>query len=157
MSEKRTGDIPTTTKSTGATSVIDTVRANTLKIIDESVKAQPQYALGMTNLQNDFAQTYRNFVDTAFNVQKQIAQNLNIPENQQVSEAVVKQSNEITSNILRSIGTYNQLAINAIDATRENSKIFNSTAEAVTEFNTNVVKAWTNFWALQQHQFTKAF
>lgn len=156
MSEKRKDETPTTTRNTAA-NVIDSTRDNTLRIIDEVVKAQPQYAQAITNLQTDFIQTCRDFVQTAFDTERQVVQNLNIPQNQQVSEALARQSNEITTNVLGSIGTYNQLAVNAIDAARENTKIFNKTVDAVTDFNANIVKAWTNFWALQQHQFMKAY
>jgi superfamily II helicase len=157
MSEKRKDEIPTSTRSAGTTNVIDTARDNTLRIIDEVAKAQPQYAQAMTNLQTDFIQTCRNLVQTAFDTERQVIQNLNIPQNAQVSEVVARQSNEITSNVVRAMGTYNQLSVNAIDAARENTKIFSGTVDAVTEFNANIVKAWTNFWSLQQHQFTKAF
>jgi hypothetical protein len=111
----------------------------------------------MTNLQTDFIQTCRDFVQTAFETERQVIQNLNIPQNHQVSEVVVRQSNEITNNVVRAMGTYNQLAVNAIDAARENTKIFNRTVDAVTDFNANIVKPWTNYWSLQQHHFTKAF
>jgi len=156
MSEKRKDEIPTATKAT-PTTVIDTARDNTLRIIDEVAKAQPQYAQAITNLQTDFIQTTKNFVQTAFETQRQLVQNLNVPQNAQISELVSRQSNEITNNAVRAIGTYNQLAVNSIDAARENAKIFNRTVDAVTEFNTNIVKAWTSYWASQQQQFTRAY
>jgi hypothetical protein len=153
MSESKRRD---DSSKTAATSVIDTARDNTLKILDEVAKTQPQYAQALSNLQTDFIQTTRNLVQTAFETQKQVAQNLNVPQNQQISELVARQSAEITGNIIRAFGTYNQLAINAIDAARENTKIFNRTVDAVTEFSTNIGKAWTNYWAMQQQQFTRA-
>jgi hypothetical protein len=154
MSESKRKDDAT---RTAATNVIETARDNTLRIIDEVAKAQPQYAQAVSNLQTDFIQTTKNFVQTAFETQRQLAQNLNIPQNQQISELVAKQTAEMTSNVIRAIGTYNQLSINAIDAARENTKIFNRTIDAVTDFSTNIVKAWTGYWASQQQQFTRAY
>lgn len=156
MSERqRKDEIPTSTRST--TSVNDTVRDNTLRIIDEVSKTQPQFSQALSNLQTDFIQSTRDFVQTAFNNQRQVSQNVNIPQNPQILDLVARQSTEVTDNITRAIGTYNQLAINAIDAARENNKIFNRTVDAVTDFNTNIVKAWTNYWATQQQQFTRAY
>jgi len=158
MSEsKRKDEISTTTKSNPTTNVIDAARENTLRIIDEVAKVQPQYSQALTNLQTDFIQTARNFVQTSFDAQRQVSQNINFPQNAQVSDLVARQSTELTNNVTRAIGTYNQLAINAIDAARENTKIFNRTVDAVTEFNTNIVKAWTSYWTSQQQQFTRAF
>jgi hypothetical protein len=67
-----------------------------------------------------------------------------------------RQSNEITNNTLRAVGINNQLAINALDLARENLKIYNRTAEAITDFNNNIAKACTVFsTAAQQQQFSK--
>jgi len=60
---------------------------------------------------------------------------------QQVSERIAKQPTDVTKNIIRSIGISNQLGVNAIDAARENVKIYNRTVEAVTDFNNNLLKA----------------
>ena len=154
MSEKRKEE--TSSKAT-QTSVIDTARDNTIRIIDEVAKANPQYSQAISNLQTDFIQTTKNFVQTAFEAEKQLVQSLNLPQNPQVSEAVARQSSEVTSNVVRAIGISNQLTINAIDAARENTKIFNRTIDTVTDFNTNILKAWTTYWASQQQQFTKGY
>jgi hypothetical protein len=154
MSEKRKEE--TSSKAT-QTSVIDTARDNTIRIIDEVAKANPQYSQAISNLQTDFIQTTKNFVQTAFEAEKQLVQSLNLPQNPQVSEAVARQSSEVTSNVVRAIGICNQLTINAIDAARENTKIFNRTIDTVTDFNTNILKAWTTYWASQQQQFTKGY
>jgi hypothetical protein len=156
MSESKRKDDTANTKTTVGT-VIDTARDNTLRVIDEVAKAQPQYAQAIGNLQTDLIHTAKSFVQTAFDTERQIAQNLNIPQNPQVSELVTRQSTEFTNNVTRAIGTYNQLAINVIDAARENAKIFSRTVDAVTEFNTNIAKAWTSYWAAQQQQFTRTF
>ena len=154
MSERqRKDEIPT--RTTG-TNVIDTVKDNTLRVIDEVSKASPQYSQAITNLQTDFLQTYRNFVQTAFDTQRQAVQNFNIPA-LPYGDILSKQSNEMTSNVIRALGTYNQLAVNMIDASRENTKIFSKTVDSVTDFNANVVKTWTNYWTSQQQQFTRAF
>jgi hypothetical protein len=49
-------------------------------------------------------------------------------------------------------GINNQMVINAIDAARENLKIYNRTVDAITDFNNNAAKAWTSFFSTQQQQ-----
>jgi hypothetical protein len=73
----------------------------------------------------------------------------------QVSEQITKKSAEITSNVIRSAGIFNQLSVNALDAARENVKIYNRTVDAVTDFN-NLLKTWTSYWSAQQQQFYRA-
>jgi hypothetical protein len=67
----------------------------------------------------------------------------------------VRQANEMTNNAIRAVGINNQLTINALDAARENLKIYNRSVDAVTEFNTNVAKAWTAFYSQAQQQFVR--
>jgi hypothetical protein len=154
MSEKRV------TKDEGTTSgtyeVTDTMRDNTLRIADEIAKIQPRFAQSIYNLQLDYIQTVRSMIETAFANQKQVASTLNIPQLPQVSEQITRRSAEITSNVIRSAGIFNQLGVNALDATRENVKIYNRTVDAVTDFNNNLLKMWTSYWSAQQQQVYRA-
>lgn len=154
MSEKRlTKDEGTTTRTN---EVIDAVRDNTLRVADEVAKIQPQFAQSISNLQLDYIQTVRSMIQTAFANQKQVASTLNIPQFPQVSEQIAKQSAEIANNVIRSVGIFNQLSVNGLDAARENVKIYNRTVDAITDFNNNLLKAWTSYWTAQQQQFYRA-
>jgi len=143
------------TPTTGASEVYDTVRENVIKVIDEMAKVQPQYAQSISNLQLDCIQTVKNTIQTAFSLQKQLAGNWNIAVPGTFTEQFAKQANEFTSNLIRTVVTNNQLTTNALDAARENVKIYSRTVDAITEFNTNVVKAWTSWYSAQQQQFIK--
>ncbi|MDQ3967238.1 MAG: hypothetical protein M3275_02445 [Thermoproteota archaeon] len=79
--------------------------------------------------------------------------NLNITVPSTCAEEFAKQSNEFTSNLIRTVGTNNQMTINTQAAARENVEIYNRTVDAITEFSTNVVRAWTSWYAAQQQQF----
>jgi hypothetical protein len=160
MSDKKTsrdeGTIITTTSK--ANDVSDTVRDNTLRIVDEVAKVQPQFAQSVSNLQLDNIQTVRSMIQTAFANQKQfIVHTPNIPQALQVSEAVSNQSTEMTNSIIRSVGIFNQLGITALDSAREHVNIYKRTVDAVTDFNNNILKAWTSYWnSQQQQQFHRA-
>jgi len=158
MSDKRTtsrdneGTTITTTTSR-ANEVSDVIRDNTLRIVDEVAKVQPQYAQAISNLQLDNIQAVRSMVQTAFANQKHVAADaMNIPQTLQVSEEVAKQSTEVTNSIIRSIGIFNQLGVTALDSARENVKIYGRTVDTLTDFNNNIVKAWTSYWSSPQHQ-----
>lgn len=152
MSEKKLAREGTSTRSNEA---IDAVSDNTVRIVDEVAKAQPQFAQSTANLQLDSIHTVKDTIQTAFANQKQVYSALNLAQFPQASEQVVKQTTEITNNVIRSIGIFNQLGINALDAARENVKIYNSTVDAVTDFNNNLLKAWTSYWSAQQQQFNR--
>lgn len=144
-------------KPTNRTAEInDNMRDNTLRVVDEIAKVQPQVVQSVSKLQQDTIETSRNMVKTAFDSQKQIASGLNDSVPPQVSEQISRQTNELTNNFVSAIGIYQHLLISALDAARENTKIYSKTVNAFTEYNTNIMNAWTSFWAAQQQQFNRA-
>ncbi|MDQ3969063.1 MAG: hypothetical protein M3275_11795 [Thermoproteota archaeon] len=160
MSDKRTtrDEVTTITTASKANDVSDIVRDNTLRIVDEVAKVQPQFAQSLSNLQLDNIQTVRSMIQTAFANQKQfIAHAPNVPEALQVSEAVANQSTEIANSVIRSVGIFNQLGVTALDSAREHVNIYKRTVDAVTDFNNNIVKAWTSYWNSQQQQQQQQF
>jgi hypothetical protein len=159
MSDKRTttrdNEVATVTIATAgrASELSDVIRDNTLRIVDEVAKVQPQFAQAISNLQLDNIQAVRSMIQTAFANQKQVAAHaLNVPQTLQVSEEIAKQSTEVTNSIIRSVGIFNQLGVTALDSARENVKIYGRTVDAVTDFNNNISKAWTSYWSSPQHQ-----
>jgi hypothetical protein len=143
-----------TKEETNTPNAIDAVKENFIRTVDEVAKVQPQYLQSISNLQLDYIQTTKNMIQTAFAAQKQVASNLNVPS-LPYADLFVRQANEMTNNSIRAVGINNQLTINALDAARENLKIYNRTVDAVTEFGTNVAKAWTAFYTQQAQQFTR--
>jgi uncharacterized protein YjgD (DUF1641 family) len=131
----------------------DAVKNNFLRSIDEIVKVQPQYSQSISNLQLDYIQTIKNTIQTAISAQKQLIGGLNIQLAAPYTDQFTKQSNEITNNAIRAVAINNELIINALEAARENLKIYNRTVDSVTEFNTNVGKAWTSLFSVQQQFF----
>ena len=133
--------------------IYDTVKNNYLRSIHEIVKVQTQYSHSISNLQLDYIQTIKNTIQTAISAQKQLISGLNIQLAAPYTEQFTKQSNEITNNAIRAVAINNELIINALEAARENLKIYNRTVDSVTEFNTNVGKAWTSLFSVQQQFF----
>jgi hypothetical protein len=156
MADKTSSDYNTTDKSQSRTDmrdVYETVKQNFLRTIDEIAKVQPQFSQSISNLQIDYIQTTKNMIQNVASTQKQFTSGLNIPAAGPYSEQFAKQSTELTNNTIRAVGINNQLTINALDAARENLKIYNRTIDAVTDFSTNIVKAWESFFSVQQQNF----
>ena len=145
--------IPTKDERT-VVDVSDTMRDNLIRTVDEFAKAQPQYSQSISNLQLDYIQTIKNMIQTLFSAQRQFANTLNVPS-VPYGEVFTRQSNEVTNNAIRSVGINNQLTINALDAARENLKIYNRTVDTLTDFYTNIARAWAMFYNQQQQQFAQ--
>ena len=151
---KSKDDTTTTTRSTEATNLYDTLKQNYIRVIDEFTKAQPQYTQSVSNLQLDYIAATKNTIQNMVSAQKMLASNGNVPiVTPPYTDEFVKQSNEITENIVRAVRINNQLTVNAINAAAENFRTLNRTIESVTEFNTSAAKAWNSFLTGQQQQF----
>ena len=162
MLDKRTtrDEGTTITTTSKANDVSDIVRDNALRIVDEVAKVQPQFAQSISNLQVDNIQTVRSMIQTLFANHKQfIVHAPNFPQTLQMSEVVANQSTEITNSIIRSIGIFNQLGVTALDSAREHVNIYKRTVDAATDFNNDLLKAWTSYGNSQQQllqQFHRA-
>ena len=155
----------TTTTSTIAqdsSEIFDTYKQGVLKVTEEVSKFQPQYAQSISNLQQEYIQLTKEFVNKVFAAQRNWAgsnvtsTSTTFPTSTYApyAEQFRRQSNEITAQALSVFDTSNQLAINAINAARENVKLYGKAIDAVTEFNNNVVHAWSSFFSTEQrHQY----
>lgn len=140
----------------GLNNVYDSVKENLLRTVDEMAKAQPQYYQSISNLQLDYIQTAKNIIQTTVSTQKQLlGNNWSVNPSGPYAEQLVNQSNQFTNSTIGAVDVNNQLLINSLDTLRENLKVCNRTIDTVTEFNTNVVRAWNSFFksAQQQRQF----
>lgn len=143
------------------THIVDAANENFTKLVNEAGKVQPQYAQAISNLQQEYIEAVRNAIQTITSVERQFANsNSSNSNNVAVSDTAapyvqgfVKQSNDFTNNIIRIADINNQLAINALNALRENVKNANRTVEAIAEFNSNMARVWATSYSAVQQQF----
>jgi hypothetical protein len=160
MVDNKSKDESNTVESSSPIHVFDTVRENLVRAVDQIASVQPQYSQAFSNLQLDYIQTAKNVIQNTISAQKQLVGSWNIMpvSTTPYTEQFTRQTNEITNNTLRAVGINNQLVINAVDAARENLKVYNRTVDVVTEFSNNIAKACAAFSAAaqqQQQQFSK--
>ena len=152
----------TNTIAQDSSEIFDTYKQGVLKVTEEVSKFQPQYAQSISNLQQEYIQLTKEFVNKVFAAQRNWASSNNVTSTNNTTfptstyapyaEQFRRQSNEITAQALSVFDTSNQLAINAINAARENVKLYGKAMDAVTEFNNNVANAWSSFYSSAQRQ-----
>jgi hypothetical protein len=139
--------------------MLDVCKENMLRTVDEISKYQPQYAQSISNLQQDYLQVTKESINRAFAFQKSwyrnTARNSFTPTAGPYAEQYRKQSNEVTSQAFHAFDTANQLAIDSLNASRENIKLYSKTVETVTEYNANMANTWSNFYTSAQKQYVK--
>jgi hypothetical protein len=139
--------------------MLDTCKQNMLRTIDEISKYQPQYAQSISNLQQDYLQVTKESINRTFAIQKSwyrnTAKNSFTPIASPYAEQYRKQSDEATSQAFHVFDTANRLAIDSLNASRENIKLYSKTVETVTEYNANMANTWSNFFTSAQKQYVK--
>ena len=139
--------------------MLDTCKQNMLRAVDEISKYQPQYAQSISNLQQDCLQVTKESINRTFAIQKSwyrnTAKNSFTPIAAPYAEQYRKQSDEATSQAFHVFDTANQLAIDSLNASRENIKLYSKTVETVTEYNANMTNTWSNFYTSAQKQYVK--
>ena len=139
--------------------LLDTCKQNMLRTVDEISKYQPQYAQSISNLQQDYLQVTKETINRTFAIQKtwyrNTAKNSFTPMEGPYAEQYRKQSNEATSQAFHVFDAANQLAIDSLNASRENIKLYSKTVETVTEYNANLANTWSNFYTSAQKQYVK--
>ena len=138
--------------------ILDSCKQNMLRTIDEISKYQPQYAQSISNLQQEYLQATKDAVNRTFAIQKSWygnARNPYIPATVPYAEQFKKQSDEVTSQAFHVFGTANQLAIESLNAARENIKLYGKTCDTMAEYNANLANTWSNFYTSAQKQYSK--
>ena len=69
VDNKSKDDITTTTRSTEAANLYDTVKQNYIRIVDEFTKAQPQYTQSVSNLPPDYVAATKNTIQNTVSAQ----------------------------------------------------------------------------------------
>ena len=144
------------TKTRAADNLYDTINQSITRVVDEIAKAQPQYSQSISNLQLDYIQAIKSTVQNTLAAQKNITDargfNLNLPFANQYLEQLNNQTNEIANNVIKTFQVNNQVAVNSLDAARDNIRIYTRTTDAILEFNSNLAKAWTAFFSIPPQQ-----
>ena len=131
-----------------------------LKITEALSKFQPQYAQSISKLQEEYLQLTKEFVNKFFAAQRNwIGSNITSTNTTfptltytPYAEQFKRQSNEITAQALKVFDTSNQLAISALNASRENMKLYRWAMESMMAYNNNMANAWSVFLTPAQRQ-----
>ena len=154
VDSKSKDDATTTARPNGDVGKLyDVVNENFVKTVNELAKVQPKYGQSIHNTILAQIHTIKNVIHNTILAQKQLASGWNFPL--VYTEEFVKESDEITKNILNAIDVNNEIAVKSLDAITENFKTFNRTIDSFTEFNINTAKTWNSIYSAQQQQFLK--
>lgn len=110
------------------------------KYISEAEKSVPQYFESVTNYQKTFLNTWRNTLETVFDVQRKYTQKAQIST--QIPAASTKAIDNTTDGWINVAQIQEQYINAAIAVTEENVKRFYESSQAFAKFYNNIVESW---------------
>ena len=139
--------------------IFDDYKQGVLKLTEAISKFQPKYAEAISKLQQEYLQLTKEFVDKIFAALNwtggtNVSTNTTFPTIPYTpfAEQFRSQSNAIGEQALSVFDTSNRLAISALNAARENLKLYRSAMESMMEYNNNMANAWSAFLTPAQRQ-----
>src|SRR6476619_1266725 len=121
-------------------SEIETYKQGVLKFTEAISKFQPKYAEAISRIQEEYIQLTKGFVDKVFAAQRNwVGGNVASTTGTTVpswtytpyAEQFKRQSDQVSAQALSVFDTYNQQAINALNAATENLKLFGKAMESI--------------------------
>ncbi len=113
---------------------------NVDKFFNGIEKTIPSYHQSITDLQQEWLQTFENNIKSVVTLQQEFANKAGI--NTTVPEAALKAIRDTNEEIVKSYSVQNQVFLAAIDATKQNVKTFNDNAKSFADMNKNIMRYW---------------
>ncbi|TBR23735.1 MAG: hypothetical protein EPO63_05190 [Candidatus Nitrosotenuis sp.] len=113
---------------------------NVDKFFNGIEKTIPSYHQSITDLQQEWLQTFENNIKSIVTLQQEFANKAGI--NTTVPEAALKAIKDTNEEIVKSYSVQNQVFLAAIDATKQNVKTFNDNAKSFADMNKNIMRYW---------------
>ena len=107
-------------------------RENTDRFFNGIKQTVPQYHQAITNLQQEYLQTFESVLSTTLDAQKEFAKKLGFAST--IPDATLKIINDSTEELVRLQSVKTKIALAFIDATQNNIKSFNDNAKQFSDF-----------------------
>ncbi|MFQ6025645.1 MAG: hypothetical protein ACE5JT_03925 [Nitrosopumilaceae archaeon] len=115
-------------------------KQNVDRFFDNVEKVTPKYLQSITNLQQEYIESWKNAIDSTIALQREYANRTGINTN--VPQATLKVIRDTTEEATKVFTVQNQIALAAIDATEQNVKTFNDNAKSFADLNRNILQSW---------------
>ena len=109
-------------------------------LINGIKRSVPHYHQSITNVQQEYLQTYENLFDSSIALQKEFVKKLGITAN--IPHTTLKIIRDATEEFVKVSFIQNQMILVTIDATHQNIKTFNDNTESFAELTRNILQSW---------------
>jgi chloramphenicol O-acetyltransferase len=128
--------------------MIETIQNSIIDITNQVAKTQPQYAQSISNFQVEYLEATKKVIQNVSDFQSTLLENnWNNFDNRTASyaEQIRSKVNTLAENFVKACDIRNQIAINSIDISRENIKMYIQAMTSMETYNKNLINTWNSF------------
>jgi len=128
--------------------MIETIQNSIIDVTNQVAKAQPQYAQSISNFQVEYLEATKKVIQNVSDFQSTFLENnWNNFDNRSASyaEQIRSQVNTLAENFVKTCDIWNQIAINSIDISKENIKMYIQAMTSMETYNKNLINTWNSF------------
>jgi len=128
--------------------MIETIQNSIIDITNQVAKTQPQYAQSISNFQVEYLEATKKVIQNVSDFQSTFLENnWNNFDNRTASyaEQIRSKVNTLAENFVKACDIRNQIAINSIDISRENIKMYIQAMTSMETYNKNLINTWNSF------------
>jgi len=128
--------------------MIETIQNSIIDITNQVAKTQPQYAQSISNFQVEYLEATKKVIQNVSDFQSTFLENnWNNFDNRTASyaEQIRSKVNTLAENFVKACAIRNQIAINSIDISRENIKMYIQAMTSMETYNKNLINTWNSF------------
>jgi len=111
------------------------------------IREVPKYHQSITDLQQQYIQTWENTMKSMLAIQKEVAIKTGIQAN--IPAEATNTIKETNNGFNKAYSIQNQILQTSLDTTNQNIKTFNDNAKAFTDLNKNIIQSWINVFTLR--------
>jgi hypothetical protein len=135
-------------KDTRIQGIIETMQNSLFDITNEIAKVQPRYAQSISNFQAEYLEATKMVIQTLSNFESSLVKFSWINSDNRSSfytDQIKNQVTTLTENIIKTFDFWNQIALDSIDISKENIKIYTEAMTSMDTHNRDLINSWNSF------------
>jgi hypothetical protein len=128
--------------------IIETMQNCLFDITNEIAKVQPRYAQSVSNFQAEYLEATKMVIQTFTNFQSTLIKFswINFDNRSTLyTDQIKNQVTMLTENIIKTFDIWNQITLDSIDISKENTKIYTEAMTSMDIHNRDLISSWNSF------------
>lgn len=134
-------------KNSDSKDVIAIYKQNVERLFDGVRQSVPKYHQSITNVQQEYLQTFENIAHSTFELQRDAIKKSGVPTG--MPEAAARTMNDVSDEVAKAVSIGNQMVLATMDAAQQNAKMYNDNAKSFASLNRDILRSWISAFSIK--------